>query len=99
MKYFEIIFLNFDYKRKIRIEFQTLIINLQNLYKRFSNFLRLNVVIEYNENTKFEKLHEKLSIKLKNVLNNNVREFFNLMKIQIEFSKIYKNQKNQKTTN
>ena len=76
IKYFEITFSNFDYVRKIRIAFRTLIMNIQNFNKFFSKFLRLNVVIKYNENTKFKKLHEKLSIKIKNVLNNNFREFF-----------------------
>ena len=93
MKYFEIIFSNFDYKRKIRIEFRALIINTQSFQKFFSNFLRLSATIEYNENTKLEKLHEKLSIKLKNVLSNNSREFFILIEIRTEFSKIYNNQK------
>ena len=93
MKYFEIIFSNFDYKRKIRIEFRTLIINTQSFQKFFSNFLRLSATTEYNENTKLEKLHEKLSIKLKNLLSNNFREFFILIEIRIEFSKIYNNQK------
>ena len=93
MKYLEIIFSNFDYKRKTRIEFRALIMNIRSFQKFFSNFLRLNVAIEYNENTKFEKLHEKLSIKLKNVLSNNSREFFILIEIRIELSKIYNNQK------
>ena len=81
MKYFEIIFSNFDYVRKICIAFRILIMNIQNFNKFFSKFLRLNVAIEYNENTKFEKLHKKLSIKMKNVLNNNFREFFVLIEI------------------
>ena len=93
MKYFEIIFSNFDYKRKIRIEFRALIISTQSFQKFFSNFLRLSVATEYSENTKLEKLHEKLSIKLKNVLSNNSREFFTLIEIRIELSKIYNNQK------
>ena len=93
MKYFEIIFSNFDCKRKIRIEFRALIMNTQNFQKKNSNFLRLSVATEYSENTKFEKLHEKLLIKLKNVLNNNFREFFILIEIRIEFSKIYNNKK------
>ena len=93
MKYFEIIFSNLDYKRKIRIEFRALIMNTQSFQKFFSNFLRLSATIEYNENTKLEKLHEKLSIKLKNVLSNNSREFFTLIEIRIELSKIYNNQK------
>ena len=79
MKYFEINFSNFNYVRKIRIAFRILIMNIQNFNKFFSKFLRLNVAIKYNENTKFEKLHEKLSIKIKNVLNNNFREFFILI--------------------
>ena len=68
MKYFEIIFLNFDYKRETRIKFRTLIMNIENFQKKISNFLLLSATIEYNKNTKLEKLHEKLSIKLKNVL-------------------------------
>ena len=96
MKYFKIIFSNFNYVRKIRIAFRILIMNIQNFNKFFSKFLRLNVAIKYNENTKFEKLHEKLSIKIKNVLNNNFREFFILIEIWIIFTKIYNNQKKSK---
>ena len=70
--------------------------NIQNFQSFFSNFLRLNVSIEYNDDTKLEKLHDKLSIELKDALSNNFREFTFLIEVRIEFTKIYNSRKRMK---
>ena len=60
------------------------------VFFKFLTFKRCNWIQRKHE---IEKLHQKLSIKLKNVLSNNFREFFILIEIRIELSKIYNNQK------
>ena len=89
MIFLESVYFDFDYQFKIRIKLKNLVMNIQNFQLFFSNFLRLNVSIKYNDDTKFEKLHDKLFIEFKNALNNNFRKFIFLVEIRIEFTKIY----------
>ena len=96
LNFFNIVYANCDFIRKIRNEFRILIMNIQNFQTFFSIFLRLNVFIEYIEIVKLKKLYEKLFLKLKNALIVYSREFVILIETRKEFTLMYNKQENLK---
>ena len=60
LKFMIIVFDDSNYKRNMRNEFRTLIMNTQDFQIFFSIFLRLSNSIDYSEATKIEKLMNKI---------------------------------------
>ena len=96
LNFFNIVYANFDFIRKIRNEFRNLIMNIQNFQTFFSIFLHLNIFIKYIEIVKLKKLNEKLFFNLKNVLIVYFRDFFTLIDIKKKFIFMYNKQQNNK---
>ena len=92
LKFMIIVFENSNYKRNMRNEFRTLIMNIQNFQIFFSIFFRLNNSIDYNEVIKIEKLMNKIFWNLKKTMSVWSREFTTFDEVRIILQQIYNRQ-------
>ena len=92
LKYIIIVFENSNFKRNMRNEFRTLIMNIQDFQSFYFIFFRFNDSIDYNEIIKIEKLMNKIFWNLKKAMNFWFREFIIFDEIRIILQQIYNRQ-------
>ena len=89
LKFMIIVFDDSNYKRNMRNEFRTLIMNIQDFQIFFSIFFRFSNSIDYSEVIKIEKLMNKIFWNLKKTMSVWSREFITFDETRIILQQIY----------